>query len=144
RIGLAAARATYDLIVGDLFLPWQVGTGRLYSVEQFRAARDALADGGELGQWVPGFQLTPEQVRVIVASFREAFPTAYLFRDDLSPDAPAFALIGFRSGILDWDVVARRTAVLRQSGRTRDGFVAFPQLLRRLYLGVADAARPGV
>jgi spermidine synthase len=144
RVALAATPGAWDLIVGDLFMPWQVGTGRLYSVEHFRAVREALATGGEFCQWLPGFQLTPEQFRVIVASFREAFPTAYLFRDDRSPETPAFALVGFRDAALDWSVVERRSAVLRESGRTRDGFVAFPQLVRALYVGVADGGAPGV
>jgi spermidine synthase len=142
RLAMQAARGDWDLIVGDLFMPWQVGTGRLYSVEHFRAVREALAEGGEFCQWLPGFQLTPEQFRVIVASFRDAFPTAYLFRDDRSPETPAFALVGFRGGTLDWSVVERRTAVLRQTGRTRDGFVAFPNLVRALYVGVADGTPP--
>src|SRR5262249_30648758 len=143
RVALAATRGAWDLIVGDLFMPWQVGTGRLYSVEHFRAVREALATGGEFCQWLPGFQLTAEQFRVIVASFREAFPTTYLFRDDRSAQTPAFALVGFRDATLDWDVVERRTAVLRATGRTRDGFVAFPQLVRALYVGVADGASAG-
>ena len=142
RVAMEAERGAFDLIVGDLFMPWQVGTGRLYSVEHFRAVRDALSAGGEFCQWLPAYQLTPEQFRVIVASFREAFPAAYLFRDDRSAETPAFALVGYRDAPLDWDVVARRTAAMRASGRTRDGFVAFPALLRSLYLGVADGALP--
>ena len=142
RIVIAAATQAYDLIVGDLLIPWELGAGRLLSVEHFRAARSALAEGGVFCQWLPMFQLTPEQFRVIVASFREVFPRAHLFRDDLSQDGPAFALVGFRDGDLDWTVVERRTRTLRGSGRTRDGFVAFPQLLRSLYLGVADGPLP--
>lgn len=142
RLAMQAARGAFDLIVGDLFMPWQVGTGRLYSVEHFRAVHDALADGGEFCQWLPAFQLTAEQFHVIVASFREAFPIAYLFRDDRSPETPAFALVGFRGAVLDWGVVEARTAALRQTGRTRDGFVAFPNLVRSLYVGVADGALP--
>ena len=53
RIAVAAATDAYDLIVGDLLLPWQVGAGRLYSVEHFRAVRRALAPGGEFCQWLP-------------------------------------------------------------------------------------------
>ncbi len=139
RIAVAAATERYDLVVGDLVLPWQVGSGRLYTVEHFRAVRRALVDGGEFCLWLPMFQLTPEEFRVIVASFLSVFPRVHLFRDDLSEDSPAFALVGFRAADLDWSVVARRAGVMRDSGRTRDGFVAFPKLLRSLYLGDADA-----
>ena len=33
----------------------------------------------------------------------------------------------------------RRTLALQESGRTRDGFVAFPRLLASLYLGATHA-----
>ena len=139
RIAIEAATERYDVIVGDLVLPWQIGSGRLYTIEHFRAVRRALADGGEFCLWLPMFQLTPDEFQVIVASFLSVFPRAHLFRDDLSEDSPAFALVGFRAADLDWSVVERRTSVLRESGRTRDGFVAFPKLLRSLYLGAAEA-----
>jgi spermidine synthase len=142
RIALAAAPDTYDLVVGDLLIPWELGASRLLSVENFRAARSALAQGGVFCQWLPMFQLTPEQFHVIVASFLDAFPRAHVFRDDLSEDGPAFALVGFRDGDLDWTTVERRTRALRESGRTRDGFVAFPRLLRSLYLGVVEGPLP--
>ena len=52
-----AAGKTYDVIVGDLFLPWRRGTALLYTVEQFEAAKARLAPGGLFAQWMPLYQM---------------------------------------------------------------------------------------
>lgn len=45
RTLVAASRGEFDVIVGDLYLPWGSGAGRLYSVEHFRSVRRALDHG---------------------------------------------------------------------------------------------------
>ena len=45
RTFIASCRNRYDVIIGDLFLPWRAGVGRLYTLEHFRAVRDALKAG---------------------------------------------------------------------------------------------------
>jgi len=135
RTFIAACRDRYDVIVGDLYIPWEAGTGRLYSREHFNAARRALTDGGLFCQWIPMFQITPEQFHVITATFHEAFGHAYLVRDDARSQAPAFGLVGFRNAELDWSVIARRAAQLSAAGRIADPDFADAALVRALYLG---------
>jgi len=53
RTYIAAARNRFDVIVGDLFTPWRPGESRICSLEQFRAAREALRPGGIFCQCSP-------------------------------------------------------------------------------------------
>ena len=46
RMFFRATRESYDVVVGDLFVPWQAGTANLYTREQFVAVRDHLSPGG--------------------------------------------------------------------------------------------------
>ena len=74
RTYLSAARDRFDVIVGDLFLPWSAGVGRMYSVEHFEGVARALADGGVFCQWLPVYQLTEAQLDLIQASMLEVVP----------------------------------------------------------------------
>ena len=46
RTVLLADPRRYDVIVGDLFVPWHAGTGSLYTREHFENVRDRLTDDG--------------------------------------------------------------------------------------------------
>ena len=101
----------FDVIVGDLVVPWRQGEGSLFTLEQFTAARAALAEGGLFCQWLPLFQLSERQTRILVRTFLAVFPGAQVWRGDFSPTAPAIALIGGIGGTaLDPAVVIRRLA----------------------------------
>ncbi len=91
------ARATplkYDLVVGDLFFPWQDGAGRLYSVEHFRAVKERLADGGVYCQWIPLYQLRWEDFGLIARTFSRAFPQTMMFLARLRSPHPMVGLVG--------------------------------------------------
>ncbi|HTE06487.1 MAG TPA: fused MFS/spermidine synthase [Planctomycetota bacterium] len=79
RNWLAVSGQRYDVITADIIQPRHAGAGSLYSVEYFRLARAALADGGLMVQWVssPG----SESWRLIVRTFLAAFPEATLWCD---------------------------------------------------------------
>ena len=57
RNHLAAVRDRYDLIVADLFVPWEAGTGSLYTREHFITARERLTEQGMFVQWLPLYQM---------------------------------------------------------------------------------------
>lgn len=133
RTWIAASREQYDVIVGDLFLPWGPGEGRLYSVEHFRAVRRALREGGLFCQWLPMYQLTPDQFMVILHTFLEVFPEAHLIKREHDAHSPSMALVGWKSGDLDWSVVARRLA--EEQGSINDELIAGPESVRSLHLG---------
>jgi len=135
RTLVAASRGEFDVIVGDLFLPWGSGAGRLYSVEHFRSVRRALAPGGLFCQWLPMYQLSFEQFAQIVVTFQEVFPQVHGFRSTLDPARPGLALVGFTEGGLDWDAVATRTARVRAEGAILDPAVRHAAGAALLWLG---------
>lgn len=94
RVYLKASGQRFDVIVGDLVVPWRSGESSLFTREHFAAARAALAPGGLFCQWLPMHQLTEEQFRIIAATFLDVFPRATLWRGDFLTDAPALALVG--------------------------------------------------
>ncbi len=135
RTFMAAQPAGYDVIVGDLFLPWGPGEGRLYSIEHFRSVRSALRPGGVFCQWLAMYQLTPEQFDVIAATFHRVFPRTFLFRNRLQPDMPSLALVGFMDDDLDWSIVTERCRQERRHGQVLDPIVRHAEGLGILYLG---------
>jgi spermidine synthase len=98
RVYLKASGRKFDVIVGDLVVPWRSGESALFTREHYAAARTALAPGGIFCQWLPMHQLTEEQFNIIAATFLDVFPRATLWRGDFFPDAPALALVGHTDG----------------------------------------------
>jgi spermidine synthase len=74
---LQGSRATYDVITADIIQPIHAGAGLLYSVEYFRLATQALADGGLMLQWIGHRPDT--QYKLILRSFLAAFPETTLW-----------------------------------------------------------------
>jgi len=139
---LAAAKGRFDVIIGDLFTPWRPGEARLCSLEQSEAAREALLPGGVFCQWLPMSQMTEEQFRTIVMTFRHAFGQVHLFRNHFKTKSVPTALVGFKTGHLDWEVVRRRCLTERQYGRLRDPACRHPEGVALLYLGIYEPESP--
>ncbi len=140
RSFLRATRAEFDVIVGDLFVPWQAGTGALYAREHFEAARARLAPGGIFCQWLPLYQLSEPELASIFASFARVFPEARVFRGDFYARHPIIALVG-GDVRLDPAAIAQRTAALRAAG-SEDRWVTHPLGVFALYVGPLAAAPP--
>lgn len=135
RIAIAATSDAFDVIVGDLFFPWEAGAGRLFSREHFLSVRGALRPGGLFCQWLPLYQLTERQARTILATFRSAFPEAEVFRLKWSRETPMLALVGFRDRGLDWEVVRARCLAVRREVAIRDPAIRHPESIAMLYRG---------
>lgn len=113
RHHLRGSGERYDVIVGDLVIPWQAGEGALLTLEQFDAAHTALAPGGLYCQWLPLFQLSREEFEVIARTFLQVFPHTHVWRGDFSPGEPALALVGMVApAIPDPEIVRRRLAAM--------------------------------
>ena len=67
-------RERYDLIIQDLFFPYQSGVGTLYTLEHYQRCRNRLAPGGMMAQWIPLKQLGHDGFRSLVRTFHEVFP----------------------------------------------------------------------
>lgn len=94
RNHLMATNATYDMINADLFLPYQTGTGSLYSIEHFQAAKKRLNPGGVFVQWLPLYQVSEYEFGVIARTMLSAFDQVTLWRHNFQPGAEIVALVG--------------------------------------------------
>jgi spermidine synthase len=143
---LLGTRERFDVIVADLFIPWHAGTGSLYAEEQFALARSRLAPGGLFCQWLPLYQLSPEEFRMIVATFLRVFSQTTLWRGDFFADRPIVALIGHPDALpIDLDKLERRLNHFRRSGELQQKIFRDIAGVMMLYAGdlsqVADQFR---
>ncbi len=71
---LLASDRRWDVIVSEPSNPWIGGVATLFSEEFYALARSRLAPGGVMVQWVDGYTIRPEDFKMIVKTFRTAFP----------------------------------------------------------------------
>ena len=91
---LARSRATYDMIIADLFTPWRAGVGNVYTVEHYRLAASRLNPGGAYVQWMPLYQVSRPEFEIIANTMAQVFPELTLWRGDLYPERSILALVG--------------------------------------------------
>ena len=86
RHALLTSAARWDLITSDPIIPWTHGSSDLYSLEHFESMAAHLAPGGVASQWLPLYQLSEEDVQVVLSTWAAAFPhtTAWLTAYDLA------------------------------------------------------------
>jgi predicted membrane-bound spermidine synthase len=131
---LLGTRDEFDVVVSDLFVPWHAGTGDLYTVEHFHTVRRHLAPGGIFAQWLPAYQVTVDELRIITASFLMAFPSSTLWRDDFRPHFPLLCLVGFRDELkIDPHAIAESRQRLAKSKSWRDKLLESPGGLELLF-----------
>ena len=131
------SRETFDVIVADLFVPWRAETGSLYTVSHFERTKARLATGGLFCQWLPLYQLTPRELKSIMATFRSVFSDAEVFRGDFYGEYAIVALCGGHEP-LRLDTLSSRTERLR-NGPSRDRWVTHPAGPWALHVGALDA-----
>jgi spermidine synthase len=130
---LRATPERYDLIVADLFVPWRAGTGSLYTREHFEAVREHLAQDGVFSQWLPLYQLTEEELRIIIATFLDVFPRAALFRGDFYGGYPIVALVGWKGAVASPSAMAEAASRLAAGGEA-DRWLTDPAGIWSLYV----------
>ncbi len=70
----------FDVIVSEPSNPWLTGAASLFTLEYFKRGAAALKDDGIFSQWLQIYEMSPDDVRSLIATFRAAFPCVYLFR----------------------------------------------------------------
>ncbi len=120
RTYIASCVDRFDVIVGDLFLPWRPGVGRLYSLEHFQAVRRALRSGGLFCQMLPMYQFNRDQQETVLATLLQVFPEAHLFRLSFNSRMPVLAMVVFREGDLDWSGLKARCDQIRTADKISD------------------------
>ncbi len=113
RNHLFATEEKFDAVIGDLFAPWQAGTGYLYTTEHFHSVADRLQDGGLFVQWLPAHQLSVEELRMITATFLGVFPQAELWLS--RPDVQALGSLALVAWIDGEPSPVERAAIARAS-----------------------------
>ncbi len=70
----------FDVIVSEPSNPWVTGVANLFTLEYFKRGAERLKDGGVFSQWLQIYEMPPEDVRALVATFHAAFPHVQIFR----------------------------------------------------------------
>ena len=140
---LASSPRTFDVIIGDLLVPWRPAEAPLYTQEHFESVRRALtAEGGVFCQWLPLYQLSPEQLAIILRTFLDVFPEASLWRGNFIPDAPTLALVGhLGSRPLEPEAIDARIRALAASSESNP-FLAHPAGMWLYLVGPLKAGMP--
>ena len=109
---LATHKHTYDVIVGDLFVPWRSGVGNLYSQEHFEVVRSRLRPGGLFAQWIPLYQMSQFEVAVVAKTLAAVFGEIEVWRCEFQAKQSILALVGraAEGSQLDPSGVATRAA----------------------------------
>lgn len=74
RNDLEFSSNTYDVIISEPSNPWMTVAANLFTEEFFKLAKTRLREGGIFSQWVQNYYLPREDLRSIIAAFRESFP----------------------------------------------------------------------
>jgi spermidine synthase len=70
---LMTSKNKFDVITADPIHPWFRGAGYLYTTEYFKLASEHLLPGGVICQWLPLYEMTSEDLKSVVRTFREHF-----------------------------------------------------------------------
>jgi spermidine synthase len=130
----------YDVIVSEPSNPWIGGLASLFTTEMFQAARARLRPDGIMVQWLQGYTLDGEDLRMIVRTFASVFPGATLWastRDD-------FLLVGRTDpGAVDLPTIKARFERNADAARDlrRANVKVWTQVMGSLILGAADFRR---
>jgi spermidine synthase len=141
RSYVGTTRERFDVVVGDLVVPWRRGESSLYTRDSFESVRRVLAPGGLYCQWVPLYQVSEAEFDSIAASFLDVFPRTTLWRDFNAGQA-VVALIGHTdSGGLDADVADARSRALAASPDRSNPYLSHPAGLWLYFVGPLDPAQ---
>ena len=136
RHHLLATQKRYDVIVSDLFVPWESESGYLYTVEHYEVALERLKEDGLFCQWLPLYQVGAVEFESIANGFAKVFPHTTIWWGQQSNRKPILALVGSRSPIqLDAEKLSKRIEMVNENRRVVDPHVASVSRLFQHYAG---------
>lgn len=122
---LLANPKTYDVIVSDLFVPWESQSGYLYTLEHYRVSLKRLKDEGIFCQWLPMYQIGEEEFDSIANSFAKVFPHTTIWWGQLSNRKPVLALVGCKTPIkIMANELSNRIASLNENRQAIDPHIS--------------------
>jgi spermidine synthase len=143
RSYVASTRERFDVVVGDLVVPWRRGESSLYTRDSFEAVRRVLAPGGLYCQWVPLYQISEPEFDSIAASFLDVFPRTTLWKGDFNAGEAVVGLVGHTDPRgLDAAAADNRTRTLAETPDRTNPYLAHPAGLWLYFVGPLDAASP--
>jgi spermidine synthase len=102
----------YSLVVAEPPPPHSAGVVNLYSREYYQACRRCLLPGGMVMQWLPVFELSRRDGKVIIRAFSDVFPNCYLVDGGLDGE---LLLLGTDQPLrVNYDDFTRRAERIRE------------------------------
>ncbi|HEX9442919.1 MAG TPA: fused MFS/spermidine synthase, partial [Candidatus Binatia bacterium] len=71
---LMAVPRLYDLIISEPSNPWIAGIASLFTRDFYATARRKLGPDGVFTQWIHDYSMSPDDLRMVLRTFSEAFP----------------------------------------------------------------------
>ncbi len=93
----------FDVIVSEPSNPWLTGVANLFTLEYFKRGAARLTDDGLFSQWLQIYEMSPDDVKILVGTFRAAFPHVYIFR---GAEGDLMLLGSKRERVIDLSVIA--------------------------------------
>lgn len=140
RTFVGATRDRFDVVIGDLVVPWRRGESSLYTQESFESVRRVLAPGGLYCQWLPLYQFSAAEFDSIAATFLDVFPRTTLWVGGFNAGEPAVALVGHAAGALDAGAADGRTRELAAAPDRTNPYLSHPAGLWLYFVGPLDPA----
>jgi spermidine synthase len=74
RTTIQSSDKKYDLIISEPSNPWVAGCSNLFTKEFFHSAKQRLAPGGVLAQWIQAYNFDLDDYLMVVRTMRSEFP----------------------------------------------------------------------
>jgi len=76
---LAGNKRRYDVIISEPSNLWLAGIANLFSSDFYKIAKSRLNPGGVLCQWSHIYYMSPDDMKVVINTFRSVFPHASIW-----------------------------------------------------------------
>lgn len=113
REALLTSSEQYDLIFSEPSNPYRAGIASLFTRELYEAVRARLKPGGVFVQWLQGYDIDTESVRIVYATLGSVFGSVWSWRADVSD-----LLLIASAEDLPLDVATLRARMQREPYRT--------------------------
>ncbi|MDD4872932.1 MAG: fused MFS/spermidine synthase, partial [Kiritimatiellae bacterium] len=131
RNHLFATARKYDVITADPFEPMMGGAANLYTVEHFLQAKNCLENGGVMAQFLPLYELSREDVRIIQNSFSAVFTNTLVFFAGYET-----ILLGFKdSSKVNWQILQQKFNVPGVRDSMKEIGVSGPGMILGMFVG---------
>jgi spermidine synthase len=70
----------FDVIISEPSNPWVTGVANLFTLEYFKRGAERLTDDGIFSQWLQLYEMSPDDMKTLIATFKASFPYVNIFR----------------------------------------------------------------